>query len=713
MHVPGSKKNEFDIEKEPDVEKDDLIKDNSDDKSSIFYESSKYIENINVTSEIMESYSHLPQLRNGQLDLSKVQDEELMKTKPNRGKGYTAGNSCITEVVINNEPTKVLLELGAFFSCVGKYFLKTCVPYFEEQLLPIDGIKFNSAISKVSPVNLELKEFKSEQLNEAEINIHLTDKQESELSALLYDHKEAFESEKEPFWAVFGHEVDIIFNIERPYPSLLRRPVYLESPKYREALELHIKELLNHGVIRKFGHHEELKITTEVIVAWHNGNPRMVGDSGAMNTYTVPDRYPIPKIQISLTQTSQAVHIGIMDALKGFHQNVVTPRARKYLRITVHFGVFKYLRIPFGIQNAPSHFKIMMNKFFPEELLEGWLIIYIDDIIVCSKTWEEPMYRLSRVLKKMQSVNMIISLKKCHFIFKELKALGHVVSGLSLVIDKNKVAGVLLKLMPQNKKEIHSFLGFAGYYRQHIKDFASMERPLYKLCDKDTVFEMTVDRVKAFQSLRQALTTAPLLLMPDFKSPFKLYIDASGDGLGAALHQVQIINDKPVEGPICFISRQIKPTKCRYGASQMECLCLVWAFDKLNYFVEGFVCEVITYFTTVKSLLNMKPPKRHMLRWQIAIQEYRGNMTIVHKDGNIHKNADRLSRWPLPNNINNPACVPEEASPQIPIEGISVTDLKSTFFEEVRNSYTQDNSCSILFQLINKDCKDNSNTCLG
>ncbi|MBW0462645.1 hypothetical protein O181_002360 [Austropuccinia psidii MF-1] len=157
---------------------------------------------------------------------------------------------------------------------------------------------------------------------------------------------------------------------------------------------------------------------------------------------------------------------------------------------------------------------------------------------------------------------------------------------------------------------------------------------------------MNVDRVKAFESLRQSLTTSPLLLMPDFKLPFKLYIDASGGGLGAALHQVQIINNKPVEGPICFISRQIKPTEVRYGASQMECLCLVWALEKLNYFLEGCVFEVITYCTTVKSLLNMNTSNRHMLRWQKAIQEYRGNMNIVHKDGNIHKNADGLSRWP-------------------------------------------------------------------
>ncbi|MBW0544173.1 hypothetical protein O181_083888 [Austropuccinia psidii MF-1] len=219
---------------------------------------------------------------------------------------------------------------------------------------------------------------------------------------------------------------------------------------------------------------------------------------------------------------------------------------------------------------------------------------------------------------------------------------------------------------------------------------------------------MTVDRVKAFESLRQALITAQLLLMPELKLSFRIYIDASGDGLGAALQQFQILNYKPVEGPICFISRKIKPTEARYGESQMESLCLFWALEKLNYFLEGCAFELITDCTSVKSLLNMKTPNRHMLRWQIAIQEYRGNMTILHKDGNIHQNADRLGIWPLKNYIDNPSYGPEEASPQIPIEGISVTDLNTIFFEEVRNRYNQDKNCRILCQLITKDCKDSS-----
>ncbi|MBW0593855.1 hypothetical protein O181_133570 [Austropuccinia psidii MF-1] len=174
--------------------------------------------------------------------------------------------------------------------------------------------------------------------------------------------------------------------------------------------------------------------------------------------------------------------------------------------------------------------------------------------------------------------------------------------------------------------------------------------------------------------------------MPDWNIPFKLYIDACGDGLGAALLQVPIINDKPTEGPVSYISRQIKPTEARYGASQMECLCLVWVLEKLHYYLDGSVFEVITDSNAVKSLLNMKTPNRHMLRWQIAIQEYRANMTIVHKAGNINKNSDGLSRWALANTPDNPAYVPLEAEPQIPIEGINITDIGTEFFEEIKTA---------------------------
>ncbi|MBW0576728.1 hypothetical protein O181_116443 [Austropuccinia psidii MF-1] len=209
--------------------------------------------------------------------------------------------------------------------------------------------------------------------------------------------------------------------------------------------------------------------------------------------------------------------------------------------------------MPFGIKNAPPHYQRMINTIFPEELSEGWLIIYIDDIIVCPETWENNLTRLKWLIQKIVQVNMKISLKKCHFAYSELKALGHVVSGLSIGIDKNKVAAVRLNPIPQTKREMQSFLGFACYYRQHIKYFAKIAKSLYKLCDQQTVYEMKEERVKAYEELKNSLTNAPFILIPDCKLPSNLYIDACGEGLGAALHQTQIINDKPVEGPICFI----------------------------------------------------------------------------------------------------------------------------------------------------------------
>ncbi|MBW0468490.1 hypothetical protein O181_008205 [Austropuccinia psidii MF-1] len=184
----------------------------------------------------------------------------------------------------------------------------------------------------------------------------------------------------------------------------------------------------------------------------------MVGDFGALNTYTIPYRYPLLRFHETLMQLAQAKFIPAMDALKGCHHNVLTDNAKKLLIIMVHCGIYEYSRMPFGKANAPSHYQRMMNTIFPEELSEGWLIIYIDDIIACSETCKNYLKTLGRVLQKIVQVNMKISLKKCHFAYSELKEMGHLVSGSILVIDKNELAALLLKPMPKTKKEIQLFL---------------------------------------------------------------------------------------------------------------------------------------------------------------------------------------------------------------------------------------------------------------
>ncbi|MBW0560005.1 hypothetical protein O181_099720 [Austropuccinia psidii MF-1] len=428
----------------------------------------------------------------------------MCKTKPARGKGYTAGASCITSVLMNDIEAKVNLDTGAFCTCVGKDYLQTILPGWKNHLLPIEGVQFSSASNNMYPLGIldtnlvfphpagsirmkteivVMDNCTSQHiiLGNDYLNIYGIDinnhkdryftigenkrqkfafsnmaKQISliihELIDVLYTYNNAFSSDNEPLCAIKGHEVDITLNIDRTYPPVLRRPAYPASPRAREALEKHIQELIQLGVIRKVGHNEEVEVKTPVIIAWHNDKSRMVGVFRALNTYTVPDRYPIPRIQETLTQLSKAKYVTSIDALKAFDQNVLMPKDKKLLRIITHCGIYDNLRMPFGIKDAPSHYQRMMNTIFPTELSEGWLIIYIHDIIICSDSWSLHLERLARVLHKVSEVNMKISLKKCSFVFEELKALGHIVSGLSLGNDKNRVASVLLKPISQNKK---------------------------------------------------------------------------------------------------------------------------------------------------------------------------------------------------------------------------------------------------------------------
>ncbi|MBW0475446.1 hypothetical protein O181_015161 [Austropuccinia psidii MF-1] len=168
------------------------------------------------------------------------------------------------------------------------------------------------------------------------------------------------------------------------------------------------------------------------------------------------------------------------------------------------------------------------------------------------------------------------------------------------------------------------FLGFTSYQRNHIRNFAHRTSSLYKLCSKYVVLEITKERRDINGRIKHELTDAPVLILPDFELPFKLYIDAAcSQILGAALYQRQIVDGEPREGVICYISRQLKDSEARYGATQNECLCLVCTLERLQYYLEGAVFEVYSDCTALKSLLKMKTTNRHMLRWQIAIQQYR------------------------------------------------------------------------------------------
>ncbi|MBW0479073.1 hypothetical protein O181_018788 [Austropuccinia psidii MF-1] len=180
------------------------------------------------------------------------------------------------------------------------------------------------------------EEFVTNQLAEAQINPSLSPKMRHELIDVLYTYKNSFASDNEPLGAIEGHEAYITLNIDRPCPPVLRRTTYQASTRAGEAFEKHIQELIKHGVLRKLSHNEEVEVTTPVIIFWSNDKSRMVGDFSELNNYTVPDRYPIFRIQETWTQLAKAKYIVSMDSLKVFYQNDLKPKAKELVRIITH-----------------------------------------------------------------------------------------------------------------------------------------------------------------------------------------------------------------------------------------------------------------------------------------------------------------------------------------------------------------------------------------
>jgi len=505
------------------------------------------------------------------------------------------------------------------------------------------------------------------------------------LKEVIRDYPMAFAHGSHQLGNPQGHCCRIDLNSETELPPKIRQAPYPASPRTREEMHKNIQELLDMGVIRK----SNSKFAAPAIIVTQGPKARLCVNYKVLNGVTKGDSYPMPRVDAAIHSLKGSKFFTGLDANKGFHQISLCPEHIERTAFATPFGLYEYLRMPFGLKNAPAIFQRAMDDTFHRQLLEAWLRIYIDDLLLNSVTFEDHLRRLRIVLSLLESAGWTLAPSKCRFAFEDIYQLGHHLSGILVGVDNNKVAAVAQFRQPRNVKDVQGYLGFTGYYRKFIKEYATLARPLSRLLTKDVVFEWTTACQSSFEALRQALLSAPVLAQPDFNLPFRLYIDACGQGLGAVLQQEQDRDGTKTEVVICYISRQLRGAEERYGATQLECLALVWALEKLHLFLDGAEFEVITDCIAIKSLLNMETPNRHMLRWQLAIQEYRGRMSIVHREGRAHANADVLSRWALPNDDSNPAA-DLSPNPEPVIHALSVCDLSDEFFNTILESYDSD-----------------------
>jgi len=305
--------------------------------------------------------------------------------------------------------------------------------------------------------------------------------------------------------------------------------------------------------------------------------------------------------------------------------------------------------------------------------------VYLDDIIVYGRTFDEQLERLVEVFDRLRTANLKLKPSKCHLRMRQVEFLGHVVSEGQLAMQSGKVEDIQNWPVPQSVQNVREFMGLAGYYRRFIKDFSIIAGPLYNLMGKDAVFQWTPKCQDAFDELKGRLTSEPVLALPEDRGTYILDTDASNYGLGCVLSQKQSVGEKV----IAYASRTLTLPERRYETTRKELLAIVEGLKHFHQYLLGRHFIIRTDHAALSWLQRTAEPMPQLTRWLTYIEQY--DYEIVHRPGVRHGNADALSRRPIPVESDE-FDVQEEAEPRtckvksasIPVGGACLNDNRRT-----------------------------------
>ncbi|RVX06329.1 Transposon Tf2-2 polyprotein [Vitis vinifera] len=360
---------------------------------------------------------------------------------------------------------------------------------------------------------------------------------------------------------------------------------------------------------------------------------RLCIDYRELNKVTVRNKYPLPRIDDLFDQLQGACVFSKIDLRSGYHQLRVRGEDVPKTAFRTRYGHYEFLVMPFGLTNAPAAFMDLMNRVF-KPYLDQFVVVFIDDILVYSRSREEHEGHLSIVLQTFRDKQLYAKLKKCEFWLDRISFLGHVVSNDGISVDPGKVDAVANWRRPSTVTEIRSFLGLAGYYRRFIEGFSKIALPLTKLTQKGVKFEWSDDCECSFQELKNRLVSAPILTIPSGSGGFVVYSDASHQGLGCVLMQHGRV--------VAYASRQLKPYERNYPTHDLELATVVFALKIWRHFLFGETCEIFTDHKSLKYLFSQKELNMRQRRWIELLKDY--DCIIQYHPGKANVVADALSR---------------------------------------------------------------------
>jgi hypothetical protein len=418
----------------------------------------------------------------------------------------------------------------------------------------------------------------------------------------------------------------------RPLRQALRR----HPQAHLQAIDDQVEEMRQHGIIEPAASPWASNV---VLVRKKDGSLRFCVDYRSLNAVTYRDTYPLPHIDTCLDALNGCSWFSTLDLRSGYHNIPIRNQDKDKTAFITRRGCWRYNVMPFGLTCAPSVFQRLMDLVLCGLTFEICMV-YLDDIIVFSSDFSSHLNRLEQVFCRLRGANLKVKPSKCRLFQRRVEFLGHVVSSAGIEMQAEKVAVVRDWPVPQNLREVRSFLGLCSYYRKFISGFANIAASLHELMKKNTAFVWSEPQQKAFDQLKVSLTTAPILGIPRDEGTFFLDTDASDQGLGAVLSQTQ----DNAERVIAYASRALSSAERNYCTTRKELLAVIYGLKQYRQYLLGRQFVIRTDHSALQWLQRTPEPIAQQARWLAYIEQFQ--YSIQHRPGVRHGHADALSRRP-------------------------------------------------------------------